>query len=75
MASSPRVYVKRYIRRNALRRGLLGGSRLWTAVFAAGYVGRWIGRVAKRGEMPLITSDELRPGEGFVIRHLSAEEE
>ena len=75
MASFRRGYVERYIRSNALRRGLLGGSRFWTGVFAAGYVRRWLRKVAKRGDMPVITSDELQPGEGFVIRHLSAGEE
>lgn len=74
MASFRRGYVKRYVRFNAVRRGLLGGSRFWTGVFAAGYIGRWMSRVGKRGDMPVITSDELRPGEGFVIRHLPAGE-
>ena len=67
--------LKRYIRYNALRRGLFGGSRFWTGVFVAGFVARWLGRVSKRGEMPVITSDELHPGEGFVIRHLSVGQE
>ena len=71
MAPFRRGYVRRYIRFNALRRGLLGGSRFWTLVFAAGYVGRFMSKVTKRGEMPVITSDDLQPGEGFVIRHLA----
>ena len=70
MAPYRRGYVKRYIRVNALRRGVFGGSRFWTAVFAAGLVGRWFGKVTKRGEMPVITSDDLQPGESLVIRHL-----
>ena len=70
-----RGYVKRYIRYNSLRRGLLGGSRFWTIVFAAGFVGRWMGKVTKRGEMPVITSDDLEPGQGLLIRHLSPGEE
>ena len=65
-----RGYVKRYIRFNAVRRGLLGGSRLWTTVFFAGHVGRWVNKVAKRGEMPVITSDKIEPGEGLIIRHI-----
>ena len=74
MASLRRGYVRRYIRLNALRRGLLGGSRFWTGVFVAGHVGRWLSKVSKRGDMPVITADELERGEGLVIRHLSAVE-
>jgi hypothetical protein len=66
-----RAYVKRYVRYNSVRRGLLGGSRIWTAVFAARYVGQFVTKVTKRGVMPVITSDRLEPGEGMVIRHLA----
>lgn len=70
-----RGFVKRYIRYNALRRGLLGGSRIWTTIFFAGYVGRWLAKVTKRGEMPVITSDRIEPGEGLLIRHIPPGEE
>ncbi|MFQ5557668.1 MAG: hypothetical protein ACE5GB_09220 [Acidimicrobiales bacterium] len=66
-----RAYLKRYLRFNSIRRGLLGGSRLWLAVLALTYVARWSGKVTKRGEMPVLLSERLRPGEGFVIRHLA----
>lgn len=64
-------FVKRYVRYNSVRRGLLGGSRFWTAVFAARYASRFMTKVTKRGEMPVITSDRLEAGEGVVIRHLA----
>jgi hypothetical protein len=55
---------------NSIRKGLLGGSRFWLAVFAAGYVGRFVGRVAKRGEPPLVFSEKLELGQAYEIRHI-----
>ncbi len=62
--------VKRTVRRNSIRKGLLGGSRFWLAIFAAGYVARWSGKVTKRGEMPIRFSEAIGPGEEMVIRHV-----
>lgn len=64
------AYVRRTIRMNSIRKGLLGGSRFWLAVFAAGYVGRWSKKVAKRGEMPVEFSEKLQPGQAYEIRHI-----
>ncbi len=64
------TYVRRMIRMNSIRKGLLGGSRFWLAVFAAGYVGRWSGKVTKRGEIPIAFSEKLADGESFEIRHI-----
>ena len=66
------TYVKRTVRMNSIRKGLLGGSRLWLAVFAAGYAARWSGKVTKRGEMPIRFSEPLGPGEEIVIRHVDS---
>ncbi len=55
----------------AKRRGLVGGSRAWLAVFAGLQVIRFAGRVAKRGEKPVHYSEPLRPGETLEIRHLA----
>jgi hypothetical protein len=63
--------LRRYIRMNALRRGLLGGSRPWLAVFVLGILGRQMGKVTKRGEMPLVLSEALKPGEALLITHLA----
>ena len=62
--------VKRTIRMNSIRKGLLGGSRFWLAVFVMGCTARWAGKVTKRGEMPVRYSEALGPGEELVIRHL-----
>lgn len=68
------TYVKRTIRYNGIRKGLLGGSRFWLTVFVAGYVARWSGKVTKRGEMPIRFSESLKPGESYVIRHVDPTE-
>jgi hypothetical protein len=64
-------FAKRYIRTNAIRRGLLGRDRFWTAVFVAGLLGRQANKVLKRGDAPIVFSQRLKPGEGFVITHLA----
>lgn len=64
------TYVKRTIRMNSIRKGLLGGSRFWLTIFGLGYVARWSGKVTKRGEMPIRFSEGLKPGEELVIRHI-----
>ncbi len=69
------TYVKRMIRMNSIRKGLLGGSRFWLTVFAAGYVVRWSGRVTKRGEMPVRFSEPLAPGETLLVRHIDPRRE
>ncbi len=64
--------VKRTIRMNGIRKGLLGGSRFWFAVFLAGLVLRWSDKVTKRGEMPVKFSERLAPGEQMIIRHIES---
>jgi hypothetical protein len=64
------TYVKRTIRANGIRKGLLGGSRFWLVIFGLGYLSRWSGKVSKRGEMPMRFSEPLKPGESIVIRHV-----
>ena len=60
-----------YLRINAFRRGLLGGSRPWLAVFVLGLLGRNVGKVTKRGVMPVRLSEPLKPGESMLITHLA----
>jgi hypothetical protein len=64
-------FVKRYIRTNAIRRGLLGRDRFWMTVFALGLLGRQVNKVLKRGDMPVLFSEKLKPGESFVITHFA----
>ncbi|MEO8694909.1 MAG: hypothetical protein ABI658_15385 [Acidimicrobiales bacterium] len=63
--------LRRYIRMNALRRGLLGGSRPWLVIFVLGMLRRQMGKVTKRGEMPLRLSEALKPGESMIITHIA----
>ena len=61
------------IRVKSFRNGLVGGSRVWTAVFVARFVGRWLARAVKKGEMPVKHSERLAPGESLLIRHADPE--
>jgi len=58
--------IVRILRRNGLRKGLLGGSRGWAAVA----VGTWgyttLKRLARRDPV-LVLSEELKPGERIII--------
>lgn len=65
-----RGYLRRYIRMNALRRGVFGGSKPWLVIFVLSMLRRQMGKVTKRGEMPLVLSERLKPGESMVITHL-----
>ena len=65
------AYVKRYLRYNSIRRGLLGGSKPWLAVLVLARVGRGIGKITKRGAMPLALTEALKPGQALVISHLA----
>jgi hypothetical protein len=58
--------VVRILRRNGMRKGILGGSRGWAAVA----VGTWgyttLKKMARR-EPELVFSEELKPGERIII--------
>jgi len=64
-------YLRRYIRVNALRRGVLGGSKPWLVIFVLGMLRRQMGKVTKRGEMPLVLSEALKPGQALLITHIA----
>jgi hypothetical protein len=36
-----------------------------------GLLGRQMGKVTKRGEMPLVLSEALKPGEALLITHIA----
>ena len=59
-----------WITRQAVRRGLLGSSRLWFAVF----VGQGAVKLARRATRPrepeTVLEERLEPGAGIQIRHL-----
>ena len=54
--------LARLIRLNAVRKGLLGGSRAWRIVWVALLVRRMVGRDEK-----VVYSGELGPGQTLVI--------
>jgi hypothetical protein len=64
-------YLRRYIRVNALRRGVFGGSKPWLVIFVLGMLRRQMGKVTKRGEMPLVLSEALKPGQALLITHIA----
>ncbi len=62
----------RSLRRLALRRGILGGSGLWTTVWVL-TVGIKLLRRLRSPRPEILLSQKLQPGEGFVIRGLKPE--
>lgn len=65
-----RAYLRRTIRVNSIRKGLLGGSKFWLAVFGARFIGARIQTITKRGEMPVRYSEKLEVGQRIEISHL-----
>ncbi len=70
-----RAYVSRTIRFNSIRRGLIGGSKFWLAVFSARFVGARIQGMTKRGDKPIRFSEPLAVGEKLVISHIDPRHE
>jgi len=54
---------------NAVRRGLIGGSRVWQVVLALAVVGRLLRRAGR--PRPVVLRERLEVGETLEIRHLS----
>jgi hypothetical protein len=55
------------LRRNAFRRGLLGGSRPWMFLGVLAYTARALRWMARK-DTEVLFSEELQPGEQLVIR-------
>lgn len=64
------AYVKRMIRMNALRKGLLGGHPLWRAIWAVGALRKMWGKVSKKGEAPITFSEPLGEGQAWALVHV-----
>lgn len=60
-----------WIARQAVRRGLLGSSRLWFAVFVAHGAVKLARRAARPREPTTVLEERLEPGAGIEIRHLN----
>lgn len=58
----------RYLYRRGQFKGLFGGSRGWTAVWAVIFTARMAKKALTREEKVVFT-EELQPGQTVVIRH------
>jgi hypothetical protein len=58
----------RYLYRRGQIRGLLGGSRGWTVLWAVIFGARLVQKATTR-DAKVVYSETLRPGESVVIRH------
>jgi hypothetical protein len=59
-------WVVAYLLRQGWRRGVVGGSRVWTAAGGVAVVG-WLARRALKREPDVVFLERLRPGETFRI--------
>ena len=62
-----------YLRRQAVVRGLAGGSRVWLVLGGLAWVVRLLGRFASTRRLRTAATEELRPGESLLISHLPDE--
>lgn len=62
-----------YVRRQAIRRGVMGGSRAWLILGAVAWGFRLFRRVASTRRLRAVLTEELRPGESVLITHLPDE--
>ena len=59
-----------YLRRQAIRRGIMGGSRVWLILGGVAWGLRLLSRVASTRRLRTVLVEELRPGESINISHL-----
>ncbi|MDE0117775.1 MAG: hypothetical protein OXT07_14315 [bacterium] len=59
-----------YLRRQAIRRGVVGGSRGWLVLGGAVWGIRLLRRMASTRQLRKVLSQELRPGESLLVSHL-----
>ena len=64
-----KAYIQRTLKRNALRKGLLGGSPLWRAVWAGQLLLKGWGKISKGGEAPITFDESIGEGEAWAIVH------
>ena len=70
MALLNKATVARLIRSNALRKGLLGGSPFWRAVWVVSFLRRRWNKVSKGGEAPITFTEPLKEGEAWTLVHV-----
>lgn len=67
----PRIKApSRVLRYNAIRRGVFGGSRPWTAVAVVMYSASLISRVVRR-QPEVVSIEKLRPGQFVRVEALT----
>ncbi len=64
-----KAYIQRTLKRNALRKGLLGGSPLWRAVWAGQLLLKGWGKISKGGEAPITFDESISEGDAWAIVH------
>jgi hypothetical protein len=62
----------RFLRANALSKGLLGGSRAWRFLFFALFAKRVFGKYVGR-EPQHLTAEKLKPGQSMTVRAIAPE--
>jgi len=65
-----RGYVRRVVSMNAVRKGLLGGSPLWRAVWVLLTLRKGWAKVSKSGEAPIMFTEPLKEGEAWAVVHI-----
>ena len=70
MAVFNRQTITRLIKTNALRKGLLGGSPLWRAIWVAQLLRKGWSRISKGGEAPVTFSEPLGEGTAWTLVHV-----
>jgi|GEM_PF-1928886 len=65
-----RSYIQRVVRVNATRKGLLGGSRMWRAVWVLLTLRKGWSKVSKSGQAPVTFTEPLGEGEAWSIVHV-----
>jgi hypothetical protein len=63
--------VRRYLRYNSLRKGLLGQNKFWLSMFALGKLGGLMGKASKRGVAPVVFTEALKAGQSYEIAHIT----
>jgi hypothetical protein len=62
--------VVRFLFRQGMRRGVLGGNRIWMYVFAGAGLLRIFTKLAGNDEK-VVFSEELKPGQALIISNPS----
>ena len=60
--------IGRFLLRNGIRKGVLGGSRPWLVLAGVGATWKLFQKLAGNDEK-VVLSEELKPGETLVIAH------